>query len=230
MTDPRPIAEHGPDAEARTSELTPSWMTSVLIVWGDDGNPAIVVGVDAGPLPLGDDGAEVSVLHVVTSQDPLGVAQSPERNHALLGDLLRWAEGQRHAHGWRWWPVTGADTFSGHAEQGIGIAGMDRAAAAVAGERWEQLAIYELTPELVRVVPTHGGPAAGTVTAEGPRRWSSTPAGARSPDEETVDAWWRTYGTAAARHEVSLPSAAAPLSRPMQEDLAWRDADVEGTL
>jgi hypothetical protein len=179
-------------------------MTSVLVAWHAEGRASQLVGPDPEPLPAGAHGREVAVLHVLTSQDPLGVEQASERNLELLGDLLAWAAREAAAEGWRWWPVTGADVHSGHAEQGIGIAGLSREAAVAAGERWEQLAIYELTPALVRVVTCHGGPDAGSVTAEGPRSWAVPPAGARLPDEGTVAGWWRTYEVVAGHRDVGL--------------------------
>lgn len=193
-----------PHAEQRTDELLPSWMTSVLVGWVD-GAARTVVGVRPEPLPPAPDGREVEVLHVLTSQDPLGQEQSEARNRELLADLLAWAADRSTAEGWRWWPVTGADVHSGHAEQGIGIAGMARPQAVAAGERWRQLAIYELTPEEVRVVPSHGGEEAGTVTAAGPRRWSALPAQGSPPTPEQVASWWRTYREVAEEVGVALP-------------------------
>lgn len=193
---------HLPHAEQRTGELLPSWMTSVLVGWVD-GAARTVVGVGPDALPPGPDGQEVELLHVLTSQDPLGHEQPEARNRELLADLLAWAADRSAVEGWRWWPVTGADVHSGHAEQGIGIAGMARPQAVAAGERWRQLAIYELTPEEVRVVPSHGGEEAGTVTAAGPRRWGALPAGGAAPTPERVASWWRTYAEVA--DEVGLP-------------------------
>jgi hypothetical protein len=199
----QPHAEQ-PHAERRTDELLPSWMTSVLVCWVG-GEARTVVGVGAAPLPPAPAGGEAGVLHVLTSQDPLGHEQPEDRNRELLGDLLAWAADRSRAEGWRWWPVTGADVHSGHAEQGIGIAGMRRTAAVAAGERWRQLAIYELTPAEVRVVPSHGGTDAGTVTAAGPRRWVALPAEGSAPAPEQVAAWWRTYVEVAEAIEVRLP-------------------------
>lgn len=193
-----------PHPEQRTDELLPSWMTSVLVCWVD-GEGRTVVGVGAEPLPPAPHGAEVEALHVLTSQDPLGHEQPDTRNRELLGELLAWAAEGSAAEGWRWWPVTGADVHSGHAEQGIGIGGMSRAQAVVAGERWRQLAIYELTPEEVRVVPSHGGAEAGTVTAAGPRRWDGLPVDGRPPSSEQVASWWRTYRAVADEVGVALP-------------------------
>lgn len=171
----------------RTAELTPSWLASVLVRWARDGEVSVLAGPGAGSLPA------AAPLHVITSQDPRGEPQPTERNAVLLADLLRWADAELPAA--RWWLVTGCDPETGHAEQGIAVAGLERAAAAAHGARWQQLAIYELRDDELIVVPCDGGPEPTGGFDRAPRAW---PAGAPEVrlDGLPLARWWGAYAHA----------------------------------
>jgi hypothetical protein len=165
----------------RTAELTPAWMSSVLVRWDEAGDAHPLVGPGADALPGGE------VLHVLTSQDPMGEAQPPARNDELLADLLASLAADPPG---LWWPVTGCDPIGAHAELGVGIAGLGRAAAAELGQRWAQLAIYELEVDELRVVASQP-PRLGEVLEVGPRRWDGPPLGGIAPG--AIERWWAAY-------------------------------------
>jgi hypothetical protein len=177
----------------RTAELVPSWLGSVLVRWEPDGEASVLAGPSADALPA------PGPLHVLTSQDPGGVEQQPERNQELLADLLRWAAAA--LGGVPWWLATGCDPTAGHAEQGIVVAGLPRSAAVAHGARWGQLAIYEVTDADLIVVPCGAAPVAEADLARTARRWPED-----GPDVQLedlpLDRWWRAYGAALARAGV----------------------------
>lgn len=190
--------QHGPvepaDRDARTRDLAPAWMTSTVLWWDRDGRASVVAGPGAGPLPGGD----AAVLHVLTAQDPWGEPQTEARNLELLGDLLVWATGTLSVP---WWPATGSELDRSHHEQGIAVAGLGRAEAAAAGARFDQLAIYEVTDELLRVVSCPDA----RVEAEGARRWAGPdgdPARPAVPDHVAAR-WWSVYGEVASTRDLS---------------------------
>ncbi|MCB0959960.1 MAG: DUF3293 domain-containing protein, partial [Acidimicrobiales bacterium] len=148
----------------RATELLASWLASVLVRWDGEGTASMLAGPEAGPLPA------AGPIHVLTSQDPQGVPQPPARNAALLAELLAWAAAELPAG--TWWPATGCDPVSGHAEQGIAMAGRGRAAATADGARWGQLAIYELTDDELIVVACDGSPEPGAGLPRAARRWA----------------------------------------------------------
>ncbi|MCB0970643.1 MAG: DUF3293 domain-containing protein [Acidimicrobiales bacterium] len=178
--------------DARSRELAPQWLTSVVVWWDDDRRPRVLAGPGADPLPAG-----VEVVHWLTSQDPGGTTPSPEENARLLRDLLAWAERTSAAPGtaWRWWPAVGASGTDDHAEHGIVVAGMDRPGAAALGDELRQLAIYEATDGELRIVRCRDG----ALTDVTPRRWpADEPAPPGVVGAERVAAWRRTIDDALA--------------------------------
>lgn len=159
----RPLTPEPADHRARTDELMDDWLTSVVVWWDDDGAHHVLAGPDAEPLP-GGDGRPV---HVLTAQDPYGERQPDDRNHDLLVGLYRWATSTTGAASTigaasatdvdggrvRWWPATGGSAADDHAEHGVVIAGLTRTRAAELGERFHQLAIYEMSASRQIVVP-----------------------------------------------------------------------------
>lgn len=174
-------------SQDRTTELTPAWMASIVLWWDVGGTAHELAGPEAAELPSGDDGP----IHVLTSQDPLGVEQEPARNRELLRDLLAWVvEAVDPDPALDWWPATGMAVDDGHAEQGVALRGLGRAGAVELGRRLEQLGIYEVTATDIRVVRCDDG----RVSASGPRRWPEPPDGtAERLAQERAAAWWETY-------------------------------------
>jgi hypothetical protein len=171
------------DVTDRTAELMDRWLDSVVVWWDVAGVSGVLAGPHAGPLPGGGE-----LVHVLTAQDPAGERQPPARNRALLGDLLGWASVELGPVGQRWWPATGTSADLDTFEQGVAVAGADRATAAGWGRRFHQLAVYEVTPDALRVITCEDG----SLAEEVPRRW---PAEARSVDlpVEVLAGWWATY-------------------------------------
>jgi hypothetical protein len=165
--------------DERSAELLPSWMASVVVRFDPSGVAEVLAGPGAVPL--------TATVHVLTSQAPMGEDQSPEREAELLAELLASLAADPPGP---WQPVTGCDPISAHAELGVGIVDLDRRAAAELGQRWGQLAIYELTDEELRVVRSQP-PRLGEVDAVGPRRWDGPPFGGIAPD--LLTAWWAAY-------------------------------------
>ncbi|MEZ5139158.1 MAG: DUF3293 domain-containing protein [Acidimicrobiales bacterium] len=185
----------------RAAELLGSWLASVLVRWDDDGVASVLAGPSAAPLPGS------GPVHVLTSLDPYGEPQPVGRNDALLRDLLAWAAAELPAGSW--WPATGCDPASGHAELGIAIAGRGRAAAAADGARWGQLAIYELTDEELVVVPCDGSPEPAAGFPRAPRRWVRDAPGAIL-DQLPLEAWRSTFAAARARPIPPPPAPEGP--------------------
>ena len=157
------------------------WLRSVVLWWDAQGRDHVLAGPGAGDLPGG-----VDVLHVLTSQDPAGVAQSEARNRQLLGELLARLGRDPALRAVRWWPATGGLLDLAHHEQGVAIAGLERAAASQLGAELEQLAIYEMTPSWCRVVTCPGD----VVDEQVPRRWGGDHHGL---PPEVIERWWQTY-------------------------------------
>lgn len=171
------------DGAGRTAELMDQWLDSVVVWWNHAGVPAVLAGPDADALPGG-----APLVHVLTAQDPGGERQTPERNRALLGELLAWAAAELGSPGQRWWPATGTSSDIDTFEQGLAVAGIDRPTAAAFGRRFHQLAVYEATEGALRVITC----ADATLAQEVPRRW---PVGARAVDlpGAVLARWWTTY-------------------------------------
>ncbi len=61
-------------------------------------------------------------------------------------------EAELTADGRTWWPADGQSPDESWSEPGVAVGGLDRDAACGMGERYGQLAVYELTADVVRVV------------------------------------------------------------------------------
>lgn len=144
-----PMSADHDRADARARELAHHWRSSVVLWWDDDRRPRVLAGPGAHPLPGG-----AGPVHVLTPQDPQGITPTAEENARLLRELLAAATAAvaEADAAWRWWPAMGASSSDDHAEHGIVVVGLDRRAAARWGEELDQLAIYEVTAEELRVV------------------------------------------------------------------------------
>ena len=87
-------------------------------------------------------------LFVLTAWNPGGVDRDRETND----EAERVLEAELTGAGRAWWPADGRSPDDSWSEPGVAVAGLDRAAACALGERYGQLAVYELTGDLVRVV------------------------------------------------------------------------------
>jgi hypothetical protein len=120
-------------------------------LWDTYAGAHISCEVDRGPCRLR--GPDVDVLpsdplFVLTAWNPGGVdrdrAANDEAEHVLEAELT----GAGHT----WWPADGRSPDDSWSEPGVAVAGLDRDAACALGERYGQLAVYELTGDVVRVV------------------------------------------------------------------------------
>ena len=106
-----------------------------------DGRTCRLRGPSIDPLPA-------DPLFVLTAWNPGGVDHDRETNDAAESVLEReLSEAAR-----TWWPADGRSPDDSWSEPGVAVAGLDRDSACALGERYGQLAVYELTAEVVRVV------------------------------------------------------------------------------
>jgi hypothetical protein len=87
-------------------------------------------------------------LFVLTAWNPGGV----DRDRAANDDAERVLEHDLASAGTTFWPALGRSSDASWSEPGVAVADFDRASACALGERYGQLAVYELTDESVRVV------------------------------------------------------------------------------
>jgi hypothetical protein len=106
-----------------------------------DGRVCRLRGRDVDPLPA-------DPLFVLTAWNPGGADRDAADNEAAERELEAELSGEGHT----WWPADGRSPDDSWAEPGVAIAGLDRDAACALGERFGQLAVYELTDAVVRVV------------------------------------------------------------------------------
>jgi hypothetical protein len=125
-----------------------------LISCAVDGRTVHLRGRDVDPLPA-------DPLFVLTAWNPGGV----DRDRAANDEAERVLEDELTGEGRTWWPADGRSPDDSWSEPGVAVAGLDRDAACALGERYGQLAVYELTGEVVRVVRC----ADRAVRAERPR-------------------------------------------------------------
>jgi hypothetical protein len=111
-------------------------------------------GPEVDPLPA-------DPLFVLTAWNPGGVDRDRAANEAAERAL----EAELTDAGLTWWLADGRSPDDSWSEPGVAVAGLDRDAACALGERYGQLAVYELTDTVVRVVRCIDT----TVTAERPR-------------------------------------------------------------
>jgi len=106
-----------------------------------DGRVCRLRGLEVDALPA-------DPLFVLTAWNPSGIERDQDANdgaeHVLESELT--------SGGLVWWPAYGRSPDDSWSEPGVAIAGLDRAAACALGERYGQLAVYELTSDAVRVV------------------------------------------------------------------------------
>jgi hypothetical protein len=106
-----------------------------------DGRTVGLRGPEVDPLPA-------DPLFVLTAWNPGGV----DRDRATNDEAERALEAELTAGGLTWWPADGRSPDDSWSEPGVAVAGLDRGAACALGERYGQLAVYELTDAVVRVV------------------------------------------------------------------------------
>ena len=107
-----------------------------------DGRTKCVRGPRAEPLP-----ADPPVF-VLTAYNPGGVDREEADNEAAE----RLLEGELAAAGVTYWPAFGHSRDESWSEPGVAVAKFDRAGACALGDRYGQLAVYELTDDEVLVV------------------------------------------------------------------------------
>jgi hypothetical protein len=107
-----------------------------------DGRTVRLRGPDAEPLPAG------APIFVLTAYNPGGVDRDDARNEAAERAL----EGDLTSQGLVFWSALGRSPDDSWSEPGVALAGIDRARACELGDRYGQLAVYELTTDDVHVV------------------------------------------------------------------------------
>jgi hypothetical protein len=126
-------------------------MSSDDAVWDTYAGAYITYTVDGrrcrlrGPIV---DSLPADPLFVLTAWNPGGT----ERDRAVNDADERVLEDELRGAGLTWWPADGRSPDDSWSEPGVAVAGLDRDAACVLGERYRQLAVYELTGDDVRVV------------------------------------------------------------------------------
>jgi hypothetical protein len=107
--------------------------------------------------PLGSLGswpwASEHVVHIVTAWDPgdarPGEQENRRRQEALETDLRLLTPSEM-------WVAVGADSVSGHREEGVAVCGLDAARVLALGTRYGQEAIFEWTREAWAIVACDG--------------------------------------------------------------------------
>ena len=89
----------------------------------------------------------------MTARDPDSVRLGPEENDARQALLVAELDAAGVAH----WPATGRDVTGHHAEEGVGLSGLDEAAVTALGRRHGQAAVYRWTPDRWEVVSCTDG-------------------------------------------------------------------------
>jgi hypothetical protein len=87
-------------------------------------------------------------LFVLTAWNPGGV----DRDRTTNDEAERVLEEELASSGTTFWPALGRSPDDSWSEPGVAVAGLDRDRACTLGERYGQLAVYELTADRVRVV------------------------------------------------------------------------------
>ncbi len=93
-------------------------------------------------------------IFVLTAYNPQGRERSPAANVAAEAELERELT---DAGLTTFWPALGHSRDASWLEAGVAIAGLDRGAACEIGDRYEQLAVYEIVAEELRVVRCTNG-------------------------------------------------------------------------
>jgi hypothetical protein len=87
-------------------------------------------------------------MFVLTAWNPGGV----DRDLAANDDAERMLEAELASADASFWPALGRSPDDSWSEPGVAVGGYDRAGACALGERYGQLAVYELIDAVVRVV------------------------------------------------------------------------------
>ena len=103
-------------------------------------------GPEVDPLPA-------DPLFVLTAWNPGGA----DRDRAANDEAERDLEAELASADALFWPALGRSPDDSWSEPGVAVAGLDRDAACALGDRYGQLAVYELTDDLVRVVRCRDG-------------------------------------------------------------------------
>jgi len=90
----------------------------------------------------------VAPLFVLTAYNPQGLVRASAENDAAQADL----EQELAGSGLTYWPALGRSPDASWSEPGVAVAGLDRGSACALGDRYGQLAVYEIVAEEVRVV------------------------------------------------------------------------------
>jgi hypothetical protein len=123
-----------------TDELWDAY-AGALISCEADGVRCRLRGPEVDPLPA-------DPLFVLTAWNPGGV----ERDRAANDEAERVLERELAAADATTWRALGGSADGSWSEPGVAVANLDRDAACALGERYGQLAVYELTDAVVRVV------------------------------------------------------------------------------
>jgi hypothetical protein len=107
-----------------------------------DGHTVGLRGPDAERLPAR------APIFVLTAYNPGGVDRDHARNEAAERTLER----ELASRGLTFWVALGRSRDDSWSEPGVALAGIDRADACELGDRYGQLAVYELTDDHVYVV------------------------------------------------------------------------------
>jgi hypothetical protein len=87
-------------------------------------------------------------IYVLTAWNPGGV----DRDRAANDEAERVLEQELASAGVPFWPALGRSPDGSWSEPGVAVGSYDGAGACALGERYGQLAVYELTDDVVRVV------------------------------------------------------------------------------
>src|SRR5689334_912852 len=98
-------------------------------------------GPEVDPLPA-------DPLFVLTGWNPGGI----DRGRAENDEAERMLEAELASADASYWPALGRSPDDSWSEPGVAVADLDRDGACALGERYGQLAVYELTDDVVRVV------------------------------------------------------------------------------
>ena len=116
--------------------------TGAVIECEVDGRTVVLRGAVADRLPA------AAPVFVLTAYNPGGIERDSEANERDEARL----ELELARRGIVCWPADGHSPDRSWSEPGVAIAGADRATACALGDRYGQLAVFELTDDEVRLV------------------------------------------------------------------------------
>ncbi len=112
-----------------------------------DGRPCRLRGPSPDPLP------GPAPIFVMTAYNPGGEERDQAANDADEAVL----EAELRSLGLHYWPAVGSSPDASWSEPGVAVAGLDRSRACDFGNRYGQLAVYELDADHVHVVQCTDG-------------------------------------------------------------------------